>query len=237
MKKNCTGTTLLLLALLVGCSDDPAPTDSSGVKPTPEATDVADAPDTGCRAVGINRDHLRPGCWVIEATASVGGALAEVEVPRGFAGNDSWVWTRPNSKRGWGAITLESTGPVYADPCADDRISTRVAPGVEGFTQALLDQRLTDASRPKPVSLGDSEGVYVELTVPKRFHRECRRGLLLWDLETEPTGMDPWHGRRLWIMDVAGNPVVLSAFTRVHVPQETVDVITGVAESARLNPA
>ena len=226
----------VVASALAACSEDgPAATDSvddEGQQPSATATQ---APD--CPAVATHRESLEPGCWAIQARGVVDSPRAELELPAGFTGNDAWVWVNAEPEDEWGAITLLPVGAVYPDPCARAGKPPKLAPSVEGFARALVDQRVTATTTPVPVSLDGHEGVYLELSVPAGFDSgACRdEELILWAPEgAESAGAEPSSVSRYWVLDVDGRRVVLVMNTHTDAPDETVDLFTGIVESAAL---
>ncbi len=227
---------IVLAATLAACSeDDPAAPDSLGDEGEQTSATATPAPD--CPAVATHRESLEPGCWAIQARGLVDGPRAELELPAGFTGNDAWVWVNADPEDEWGAITLLPVGAVHPDPCARAEDPPEPAPSVEGFARALVAQRVTATTTPVPVSVGGHEGVYLELSVPAGFDSSACRGeeLILWEPEgAEAAGAEPSFVSRYWVLDVDGRRVVLVVNTNSDAPDETVDLFTGIVESAAL---
>jgi hypothetical protein len=222
---------LALMSILAACSGDPAATDpvAAGDRQTTSA-----APEPDCPAVAFHHDGLAPGCWAIRIRGVADSPFAELDLPTGFSGNDAWVWTNPASQDEWGAITLLPVGDVYADPCTRSGDPTGVGSSVEDFVTALAAQKVTTTSKAVPVSMDGHEGVYLELSVPAGFDvRSCRgQGLVLWEAASEEPGADAGQVNRYWVVDVDGQRVVLSVATTEDATAETVDLFTGIAETA-----
>lgn len=223
---------LALMGVLAACSDDQAATDpvANEDKQTTSA-----APTSDCPAVAFHHDDLTPGCWAIQVRGLSGSPLAELGLPAGFSGNDAWVWVNADKEDEWGAITLMPVGDVYPDPCTRAGNPLKVGPSVEDFATALAAQKVTTTTTPVPVSLDGHEGVYLEMSVRADLDlNRCRdEAVGSWEAEGEATGgTDPGFVRRYWVVDVAGQRVVLSVATTDDATDETVELFTGIAESA-----
>jgi hypothetical protein len=220
-----------LMGVLAACSDDQGATDSVANKDK-QTTSAAPTPD--CPAVAFHHDDLAPGCWAIQVGGLAGSPLAELDLPAGFSGNDAWVWVNPGKEAEWGAITLVPVGDVYADPCIRAGNPPKVGPSVKGFATALADQKVTTATTPVPVSLDGHEGVYLEISVPAGFDiSRCNdEELILWAADPEEPGAEPGLVSRYWVLDLDGQRVVLVVHTNADASDETVDLFTGIAESA-----
>lgn len=224
---------LALVGILAGCGGDPAATEpaASENQQTGSAT-----PTSECPAVAYPHDEeLAPGCWAIQVRGLHDSPLAELDLPAGFSGNDAWVWVNADKEDEWGAITLLPVGAVYPDPCARAGNPPKVGPSVEDFARALGAQKVTTSTAPVPVSLDGHDGVYLKMSVPAGFDSSaCRaKELRLWETEGEEyAGADASFVSRYWVLDVDGQRVVLVVNTNTSATDETVDLFTGIAESA-----
>jgi hypothetical protein len=223
---------LALVGVLAACSDDQAGTDPVANEDN-QATSAG--PTSDCPAVAVHHDDLAPGCWAIQVRGLSGSPLAGLDLPAGFSGNDAWVWVNADKKDEWGAITLMPVGDVYPDPCTRARDPQKVGPSVEDFATALAAQNVTTTTTPAPVSLDGHEGVYLELSVRADLDlSRCRdEAVGSWEAEGEATGgADPGFVHRYWVVDVDGQRVVLAVATADDATRETVELFTGIAESA-----
>jgi hypothetical protein len=220
---------LVLVGVLAAC-DDNAGTD-------PVANDVEQrasaAPAPDCPAVAYHHDVLTPGCWAIQARGPSGSALAELDLPAGFSGNDAWVWVAADKEDRWGAITLVPVGDVYPDPCTRAGAPRKVGPSVAAFVRALAAQKMTTTTTPVPASLDGHDGIYLELSVPASLDvSTCRaEELILWTGPEAP-GADPEQVNRYWVLDLDGQRVVRAVDTTGDATKRTVERLTGIAELA-----
>jgi hypothetical protein len=223
---------LALVGSLVACSDDQAATDPVANE---DQQTTSETPTPDCPAVALHYEDLAPGCWAIQIRGLEGSPLAELDVPAGFSGNGAWVWRNADKEDNWGAITLLPVGDVYPDPCTRSGNPPKVGPSVEDFARALAAQKVTTTTTPVPVSLDGHDGVYLEQSTPAGFDLgRCRDGdLSSWEAIGEPAGgPDPGSVSRYWVLDVDGQRVVLVVNTNTSATDETVDLLTGIAEAA-----
>jgi hypothetical protein len=225
---------IALMGALAGCGNNDDPTGTAPVADDDDKTTSSES-ESDCQPVGYERDELlAPGCWAIQVRGLSGGPLAELELPAGFAGNDAWVWVNADEDE-WGAITLMVVGDVYSDPCVRAGNPPELGPTVEDFAAALVSQKVTSTTTPVPVALDGHDGLYVELSVPADFDTSrCRDNeLVIWEpVGEESAGADTWFVSRYWVLDVDGQRVVLVANTNTRATAETVELFTGIAESA-----
>lgn len=228
MKKTSALTAMLLLAALGACAD------TAEAPPEPEGTASTGAGAPDCPTLGSEHSDLTPGCWAIRA-AGIDGVRAELEVPRdGFTGSYSWIWNNPPREDHWGAITLEAVGGVYSHPCRAGGEPGRAAGTAQEFVKDLAAQPVTRTTEPVPVTLGDFDGIYVEITTPADYDvGSCHDDeLYLWQLPAEPTTLYAGHVRHMWVIDVAGQLMVLTSATAVDATPGTLELFTTIPESA-----
>lgn len=108
---------------------------------------------------------------------------------------------------------------------------------MDDLVTALTAQRRTEVSEPAPVSLDGHDGVTLELDVPNNLAIEvCDEGrYMFWEgspgdahHQTESNAIE-----RLWILDVAGQRVVLVALVDPEVTEQDVEALTAMVESVR----
>ena len=223
-----------LAAVLASCSEDtPSGTD-------PETTEPAGSPTTEaaaeCRTLA-DSDHtaLTPGCWALPPAGLSDRPRAELNLPGGFNGSDFGVWNNPTKPEEWGTIALRSGGDVHPDPCKRAGNPPKVGPTVEDLTTALAAQKVTDTNAPVPVQVDGHDGLYVELSVPAAFDISgCRdQELIVWQGPGgETPGADHEYTSRYWVLDVDGQRVVLVVNTHPKATEETVELFSGIVESA-----
>ena len=224
--KNATAA-LALAAVLASCGEDPG-TNEDGQTSVPP-TEAAD-----CQTLSGDHQALARGCWAIQLDGLSGGPQAELELPAGFSASDWGVWLNSAKEGEWGTIALRAVGDVYPDPCARAGTPPTVGPSVQDFATALAAQKVTTTTTPVPVALGGHDGLYLELSVPADFDTKgCRdHELILWEGDGESTGADTSFVSRYWVLDVNGRTVAVVVNTHPKATEETIDLFTGIVESA-----
>jgi hypothetical protein len=237
MTKIKTGAAALAaIAVLSSCSnDDPAATPKAeNDEPT------TGSPTTGAAAecqplAGSDHTALAPGCWAIQLDGSASSPRAELDLPAGFNGSDFGIWNNPTKPEEWGTIALRTGGDVHPDPCRRAGNPPTVGQRVEDLTTALAAQKVTDTTAPVPVEVDGHDGLYVELSVPAAFDISgCRdQELIVWQGPGgETPGIDHEYVSRYWVLDVDGQRVVLVVNTHPKATEETVQLFSGIVESA-----
>lgn len=227
--RNAAALTLCgaLITALGACSAD-------GPEAAPPPSDPAEttSPAADCPPITEQHIDLDPGCWALEAP---GLPAAQLRLPAGFVGQPGAFWLPTDLEDAdWGHLAITTTGNVFPDSC------TRSAPPsnsatVSDFVDALAAQAVTISTEPARVSLGGHDGFQLTLrTSPDVDASRCTEaGLATWQVgDGELAGIDPDTVLRLWVVDVDGAPVVLVMTTRARGTKETVDLLTGIVETA-----
>jgi hypothetical protein len=101
-----------------------------------------------------------------------------------------------------------------ADPCSDHSYEA-VGPTVADLVQAIGSRSVYRVSRPEPVELAGASGQYLELRIPSGFDAtSCQQdGVVGLPASIgDEANADPGHVSRWWILDVAGERVVVAPF-------------------------
>lgn len=237
--RNITSTAagLALMAALASCSDnDIAAPDAAPNEPEPDETSTSSMPPPPpeCNVAG-DYGVLSAGCWELKARGTKGPRV-EFELPDGFQGSDAYVWLHPDPGKWQGLIAVSEAGNVYPDPCLHPKNAPTTGPTVEDFAAALVDQKVTTATKPAPVTFDGYDGLYLELsTPPAGFDFSKCRGEVLsyWDGKESPEAEESLQQpHRYWMFDVDGTRLVIWAFVSNAATDETVDLFTGIVESA-----
>ena len=222
---------LAALTLLAACANDDSP-----VKAAPAAAErePANTPAPDYTMLGVsNLDG--PGRWGVTAFGDPDAPVAVFDVPAGFQGHESWVWTDNQGPGEFAQLAYWAPTGVPKDPCKARTSSSPIGPTVEDLAAALAAQRRTTTTKPIPVTVDAHEGLYLELTTPTRldYHACGPDGMQIW--ETAGTGsrriLDEAATDRYWILDVDGQRVVITAMTLRAATSETVELATGVVET------
>ena len=137
---------------------------------------------------------------------------------------------------------------VYGDPCQwSSTISETLATTPDEIAAAFADQALTDATAPVDVTIDGYAGKAVTLHVPMTYDlpgatreekfAECDQSVFGFygiEGETEPTRNAQGAGQvdELWILDVDGSIVFLDATYSPATPDDLVEELRTLAESA-----
>ena len=143
----------------------------------------------------------------------------EVEVPAGWGQDRLLLATGPDLDPHLRRIELLKVTKVSTDPCNGSMVP--VEGGVPAIVKALTKQDTVRPSEPRPVSIDGYAGQLVRFQVPAGLDiEECWDGKSL-----RPTGVGgswtsvfPGWTYRLWVLDVAGDPVTILA---AHGPDTT----------------
>ena len=218
-----------LITALGACSADDEP--DAAPPPTDPAETTSSAAD--CPPITGNHIDLDPGCWALEVP---GLPPAHVAVPAGFVGQPGGLWL-PNEFEdpNWGHLGITTVGDVFPDPCTRTEAPPSNSATINDFAEALAAQKVSTTTAPVPVSLGGHDGLQVTLSVPADFDAsQCTEGeLATWQVrDGELEGIDSGTDLGLWVVDVDRAPVVLVMTTNADSPEETVDLLTDIVESA-----
>lgn len=139
----------------------------------------------------------------------------EIDVPAGWGqDNDSALATAPSSNSS--ARRIDLVGRVLrveSDPCTPEWV--RPAPGALGLARALSSVPRAGGAAPVPMTLGGLEGYVVRLTAPRTHDAflQCTHGSVFQlYLHEGAMGFEhPGWSSRMWVLDVEGHPVLISA--------------------------
>jgi hypothetical protein len=163
--------------------------------------------------------------------------LAVIDVPEGYQGRESFVWTHDelDLDANPGQLLYQAPTRVFDDPCDVGRPSPRLGPTVEDLAEALAAQKRTTTTRPVPVTLGGYRGLYVELTTSEGMDSEAcapQGGMVIFEAgQGGERALEFPATERYWILDIEGRRVVVSAMTPAGARSESVERVTDVAEA------
>lgn len=174
---------------------------------------------TGATDMAGMYGRLEPGRYSVPAfgpTRGAGYPRALVDVPEGYFTNGGWVIDAGSStdeSDQWGDLGIWPVARVVADTCDGSR-TTEVGPGVQDLADALVAQRGSSSTTPRPVTLGGHGGLYLEVsTQPDVDPRQCTNAeLALWTATPEQVHAHSTAGvvNHLWILDVDGIRLVVT---------------------------
>jgi hypothetical protein len=220
------------LAVLGGCSADSVPE----TEPSPEASASTASGLPESEYTFVAETMLQgPGRWAMRAPGDHRAALAVIDVPAGYLGRETWVWTHDdlgldvNS----GQVLYRAPTRVPSDPCDADGRSQRLGSSVEDLAEALVAQQRTTTTRPVPSSLDGYRGLYLELRTPAGFDLTgCGPdGFVVYEAGEEVRPHEWPIIDRCWILDVEGRRVMMTASTPAGAGRESVARVADVVEA------
>ena len=146
-------------------------------------------------------------------------------------------------------VSVWDVGEVPRHPCHWEGNSFDPGPTVENLVDALVAQKLRNATEPIPVSLGGHDGMYLEWSVPADW-------VVTGDADFEGCDVEPSNGHldfisfygngigeryqqvagqvdRLWILDVDGQRLLVDATYSPDASLAERDELEAIAESIR----
>jgi hypothetical protein len=126
---------------------------------------------------------------------------------------------------------------VWSHPCDAGKVVEIVGPTVKDLADALAAQPLRDGTEPVPVSIGEHDGLYVELSVPEGTRVDSCAGGRFDSWVEGGTGGGRWQqgpGQvdMLWVLDVDGDRVTLAAAHGPNASPQAVDDIRSMITTA-----
>jgi hypothetical protein len=237
----------IIAGVLAGCADatnngDASTRDSgdltsaSVTTPTGETNTAGTQTPSGVRVVSeIPDGALKPGRYALPPVGPLNEPVAVVDIPAGYGTWGPFIYAdKPAEPEDPLSIGLWVVTGVYMNPCAE---SNEVSPrSVRATADALLQQRLTSATRPRDVDLAGYHGLYMEVMTPTNLdYGTCDDAEVnLW--EGRPDGgywtRMPGMVERLWILDVEGQPMVIHMAVPPSATGPQIHALTDVLEAA-----
>jgi len=209
----------------VAANDSPSDVSSGG---------VGDRSWTPLDPGGDGTEVLDPGPYGMRANGLPGMPWAVVDIPAGLANLQGWLVIDPEVVRGVGYWTVSG---VDRDPCGEEVDLIDPGTAVEDLVDAFAAQALTSMTSPLPVEVGGHSGSYVELRAPDDLDfATCGQGKFETWL-SDPGGgrymQEPGQVDRLWILNVKGDRVVLSATAAPSMTEAQIEELTDIVKSTR----
>jgi hypothetical protein len=165
---------------------------------------------------------LDPGRYAIPFFGAADEApWGEVEVPTGWAQDRLHLATGQDLDPHLRRVELLTADSVAADPC--EGVLQPVPAKVTAIVTALGEQRTVRPSAARPVSIDGYSGRSMRFRVPSQLDVEkCWDGQSLkpLGLGSSYTSVFPGWTYRIWILDAAGDPLLIMA---AHGPKTTPD--------------
>ena len=163
---------------------------------------------------------------------NVGPMRITVAVPEGWQKNaiPAAVWTS-NSEAHIGFATVDN---VFSDPCssASGLADPAVGPTIDDLVSALQGLPGIEVTPPEDVTVDGFSGQSLELTSPEDTCGES----MLWIIQpaNEAMPLDP-HAR-VWILDVDGSRLVITAHDRPGAATNQVDEMQAMVDALQIEP-
>jgi hypothetical protein len=200
------------------------------------------SPSTDVRAVpGSGEKLLDVGRYALRVTPDLG---YEVDVPGPRYVDEGRYLHHPDAAGVFVVTPAPADGTVVPRHPCRDKTGVPIGPSPQDLARALAAQPVLDVRDRTPVTLGGAHGVYLEIRVPRRFDATgCQDvGETTDDLEMFATTTgDRWswtsgYLARWWILDVAGERVVVMNHCELTCSAEALAALRGMALSVRFRP-
>jgi len=140
--------------------------------------------------------------------------LAVVRVPAGYVVEGTGEIAADTSAAGPGLrhLALWFVADVISAPCSGSATWTDPGPTARDLAVALAALPVWESTTPAPVTVGGYDGYVMDFDVPDPIPARCDGMLYHWrDDIGGSQGIGPGKRQRLWILDVAGQRVVILA--------------------------
>jgi hypothetical protein len=247
------GAAAVVAALFIAVQLLSSPDGGTGGQSTPSATPGATQEPTPEATPSPSADAFLPDgpilIWdpQLEAEGPQGGATITVTISAPeWQFHDDYQYLQKGTDGVDDAVVWPGSLPpgtgyyVYGDPCRWE--STRPenpASTVDDIVAALAAQPTLDASEPVDVTIGGYAGKAVSLHVPEDAnHGDCDGGeAAMYQVEGLPAGPSLVYGEagqtnELWFLDVEGSIVMLLGRYLPDTPDESVEELRAIVESA-----
>lgn len=204
--------------------------------------DATTAADDGTTTVGTDP-------WLIPSPAPGGGIVVEGpgtgSVPFAGAEDVKAAVSLPAGWYTWQAFVLKKdTDPlpglalfdaanIYSDPCQWVLLDPPVGPTVDDLAEAFQESTVFDTTPASDVTLDGYPGKYIEVTVPDYDEESCLNRNFGLFKEDGSAGTRPnWYAQApqqtilMWILDVDGTRLVVSAGHYPHTPDQDRQALT-----------
>ena len=229
---------VMVVAVIVGANL--LPRQNVGPSPTPTATPVPTASQSP-RHLSVNqRGALEPGTWV---AGDPFGLRVTFTVPAGWLGSIRGSYL---VELGWGdkpgGISFSIFDEVSADPCHSEGgyLDPPPGPSVNDLATALANVPGIDVTDLSDVSVDGYSGTQLTMSAPDSF-AGCTLssdGYVIWQLPLGAThSMTPGERDRVWILDVAGERLVIVVPEAPGYTDEQRAEVQAVFDSIRIEPA
>ena len=234
---------LMTMVLVSACTDSPTTTSddvltvieetSSSTTPPPSEPTYTSGPGE-VFLLPKDSDFVPMGAGRYEVRRIGSPDHYEVDVPDGWRVLAGTYLNAPTD--GHGIFLVASLPKKRTDlavhPCRDHRL-WRVGPTVRDFTRAMREQPVWRVSTPRPVTLDGNHGMYLEIELPASVNPARCVGGAVSEYESGRDGLtttQSYRGR-WWILDVAGQRLVVMARCYDTCSELDLDTMSAMAES------
>ena len=243
----------VVVAIVVGAQLFSSPDGGTGGQLTPSATPEPTQEPTPESTPSPSGDALLPEgpilIWdpQLEAEGPQGGATITVTISAPeWQFHDDYQYLQKGTDEVDDAVVWPGSLPpgtgyyVYGDPCRwESTMPETPASTVDDIVAALAAQPTLDASEPVDVTIGGYAGKAVSLHVPEDAnHGECDGGeAAMYQVEDLPAGPSlvyggPGQTNEFWFLDVEGSIVMMLGRYLPDTPDESVEELRAIVESA-----
>jgi hypothetical protein len=241
------GFSLLPASGPFGGRPTPAPTPSPAPSPralhdgtlTPGTYLVAPFGEDGndwCTGPSPSANPAASGCPDPGSDDSMRITLA---VPAGWAGIEAigiWLAAEQSNAPGGAALVFGRGGWLHTDPCLTEGNNggpdMPVGPTVDDFANAIADHPKLDATAPIDVTLAGYSGKYIDIQLPADISG-CQE-YFPWEPGIYAQG--PGNRFHVWILDVAGNRVVVHTNDYATTSPQRQAELRAIVDSIQITP-
>ena len=179
------------------------------------------------------------GSYALTARGADTTPLAVIDVPAGYSNFGAFaVWPGEGSTAPFRAVQYWTVHGVFDDPCHRPGPAPTAGTSVEDLASALGAQKRSVVSDPAPTSLAGHDGLYLELRVPPEvdFDRCADGYYMFWEGkpgDAQHSADSPGSLERVWLLDVDGHRVALTAIAATGVPSAQRQELAAMVKSVR----
>lgn len=199
----------VLAALLTACSDE------SGASANPDQPTPTPTSSRSWTLLSDDPDYETPlpaGRYGLTVAENVNPDLpwAVVRAPAGCDHFSTQIFfCMDEDETVTASVGYWTLHAVRPDPCKPE---SEVVDTVDDAVAAFQEQRHSQVSQPRRVTLDGYDGLYVELRIPEKFNFAACPEFHPWDIDSE--GGLPYYQspglERLWILDIDGDLAVIN---------------------------
>jgi hypothetical protein len=229
---------IMVGGIVSGCAADPRTASqdpSTGSSPAHGSTDEARGYTSLAGSDVV--DPLPPGSYGFLPIGASAEPVLVVTVPEGYRSDGPVLYPVVDGgvdplDRG---LSLWIPTDVYRDACDTDAGFRDTGTTPSDLARALVAQRHSEATRPRAVTVGGYDALYLELTAPTDIdYATCGGQVDYWECGGRGTRHVEVPGMvdRMWVLQVGEERVILGTAAGPGATPAQVAALTGLAESA-----